>query len=372
MKAPCEPTLFTEENIWTGGLKVRHYPFRSKAVSLLPSPDRDIKGNVEFDFRMITRDDNLPASSLVLLLHGFNEKRWDKYLSWGEAICRGTGSAVLFFPIAFHMQRAPELWKNSRAMYRLSVKRRNLYPGIRCTSLSNAAISTRIQEHPSRLLWSGMQSYYDVIQLLNESREGRYDQICPDFSLNLFGYSIGGFLAEILKMSDPGGLFRDSKVCLFCSGPVFRSMSPVSRYILDSEANRALQDFLSGNPGFLLNDFDPVAGRAFLAMLDYGSFTGFREQFLQQHAREFYAIALKKDGVIPPVEVQRTLKGELGEIPVRVDEIDFPYPYSHENPFYATSGNGKERNLAFRQVFSRFCRFLVNRETETGGPGHAA
>ena len=57
-------------------------------------------------------------------------------------------------------------------------------------------------------------------------------------------YSIGCLLAEILKLANPKGYFTQSRLCLFCGGPVFDRLSPVSKFILDSEANVALYSYI--------------------------------------------------------------------------------------------------------------------------------
>jgi len=294
------------------------------------------------------------------MLHGFNEKSWDKYLSWGEALCHESGSAVLYFPIAFHMQRAPEIWSDRREMYHLSQQRQSSSPDLQCSSLSNAAISSRMEEAPERLLSSGLQSYYDVIQLLEECRRGKLEQLHPDFSLDIFGYSIGGLLAELLKLSNPGGHFTKSKLCLFCSGPVFSRLSPVSRYILDSEAHHALQNYLLGqeNPPAILNALDPDAQSTFLSMIDYKMLEQHREEKLRRYRNDIYAIVLEQDKVIPPEEVIRTLQGERRDSGIRVDLLDFPYPYSHETPFSQVPDHREASDKAFDQVFRNFGSFL--------------
>ncbi|MGW8315647.1 MAG: DUF6051 family protein [Bacteroidales bacterium] len=340
------------------GLRIHTHRFRSRASRLLIDHDRSIEGNREFNVQVMKTDDGRPASSLILLLHGFNEKSWNKYMDWGKFLCRETGSAVLFFPIAFHMQRAPEKWSDRREMYRLSNWRRERYPDLSCSSLSNAAISERIQQHPQRLIRSGLASYYDVVQLLQECHDGHLKELRKDFSLKVFGYSIGGYLATLLKLSDPMGLFNSARTCLFCSGPVLKKFSPVSRYILDSEANRVLQEYLEKDLLNGLDEADPVIMRTFLSLLDYEVLPQVREELLRINSRDIYAIALEKDRVSPSGEVSRTLKGKDGETGIRVDAFDFPYTYTHENPFAGSSENNEIRDWAFREVFHRFSDFM--------------
>ena len=59
----------------------------------------------------------------IILLHGLNERSWEKYGCWAEELARLTGKPVLLFPLAFHMNRSPNDWYNPRVM-RLYVKQR--------------------------------------------------------------------------------------------------------------------------------------------------------------------------------------------------------------------------------------------------------
>ena len=105
------------------------------------------------------------------MLHGFNEKYWDKYLPWAKRLMEQTGKAVVLFPIAFHMNRAPHEWCERRLMHEVSDLRKKTFPDVICSSLVNVAISTRLQAKPQRFVWSGLQTYYDVIRLIRHSRE---------------------------------------------------------------------------------------------------------------------------------------------------------------------------------------------------------
>jgi len=350
-------------------LQIIRYEFRSAASGFLSGTDQATASNQHFHIQIMKPADGRPAFRTVLLLHGFNEKKWDKYIPWGEAICRHTGNAVLFFPLAFHMQRAPQKWSLAHDMYQLSLERKLEYPGIQASSLSNAAISQRLQEKPQRLLLSGLESYTDLIQLITEIRKGKLKELRPDSGFDFFGYSIGGLLAEILKISNPDGIFSDSRVCLFCSGPVFRRLSPVSRHILDSEANRQVQ-------AFLLEELDgyfqqnrgcqvfasryPSGEKAFRSMLDYPFFPAYREKCLRRYSSQILALALRNDRVIPYHEVKHTLQGSRGNIETCVEALDFSFPCSHENPFPSHQSYQEEVNEARRKVFERVGEFLSN------------
>lgn len=295
------------------------------------------------------------------------KKNWDKYLTWGQAICEKTGNAVIYFPLAFHMQRAPDYWSNPRKMYELCEKRKKKFPNIIKSTLINVAISMRLQSMPQRFIWSGLQTYYDVIQLVEESKEGNHPMISRDAVFDFFAFSIGGLLAEILKLSNYRNYFSDSRVCLFCSGPVFNRLSPVSKFILESEASLSLYSYLVEHfDSFLKKDdhlrhyieVEHFEGEIFHSMLEYQKMRDYREAQFKKVEGQIYAIPLKKDKVIPSFEVINTLQGAFRNINIRVDEIDFDYDYIHENPFPVNGKEPQKVNTAFNQVFDKAGTFL--------------
>jgi len=82
--------------------------------------DINVDENRFFKYQIIKPFGVSKTKKVIFLFHGFNEKDWKKYLPWASAICEGTGSSVILFPIAFHMQRAPKYWSSKREMYKLS------------------------------------------------------------------------------------------------------------------------------------------------------------------------------------------------------------------------------------------------------------
>lgn len=331
--------------------------------------DISIEENRFFKYHIIKPAGVESTKKVVFLFHGFNEKDWDKYLPWAESICEGTGSSVILFPIAFHMQRAPKHWSNKRGMYKLSEERKKRYPNVVNSTLSNVAISMRLHSMPQRFIWSGLQTYYDIIQFIEECKEGKHDFISKDFEFDIFAYSIGGFLAQILKLSNHKNYFANTKVCLFCSGATFNRLSPVSKFILDSEANVALYSFLVEHfekmlqKDNLLNHYieeDHLEGKIFYAMLDYQKMRCFREELFKKYEDQIYAITLKKDVVIPSYEVMNTLKGAYHDIDIKVDELDFDREYTHENPFPSNGKPSQEFTNDFDTVFNKVCDFFNN------------
>jgi hypothetical protein len=225
----------------------------------------------------------------------------------------------------------------------------------------------RLHAMPQRFIWSGLQTYYDVIQLIDDLKKGNNKHIHKDLDFDIFAYSIGGFLAQILKLTNYKNYFENSKVCLFCSGATFNRLSPVSKFILDSEANVALYSYLVEHfdkmleRDNVLHHFikeDHLEGKTFSAMLDYQKMRPFREKLLKKYEHQIYGITLTKDEVIPSFEVMNTLQGAYRDINIRMDEMDFEYDYIHENPFPTNVANSQQVDECFEEVFNKVCAFL--------------
>jgi hypothetical protein len=329
--------------------------------------DSKIKENRFFSFPVLKKAGSGKVKKAIILFHGLNEKSWDKYLPWAAKLNELTGKAVILFPIAFHMNRAPGEWIDPRAMQKVVEEKKKLFPRTLKSSIANAAINTRLQFDPLRFMWSGLQSYYDVIQIMRSVRNGEYSFIEPDAKIDLFAYSIGFFLAEILMMTDTEGFFKDSKLFNFCGGPVLTRTSPVSKYILDSETNITVYTFFIDyldeeirKDERLKHYFDNghTEGEVFRSMLDYRKMTAFREEKFKKLSKRIFALGLKQDEVIPPFEIINTLKGEKRNIPVKVKVMDLPYTYDHVVPFPVNWNIEQEVDTAFNKVFKTASKFL--------------
>jgi hypothetical protein len=328
---------------------------------MLHLEDAGVRENLSFTFPLFSPGEGC-ANGLIVLFHGLNERSWDKYLPWAAKLVGETGKAVALFPTAFHMNRAPREWSSSRLMRGVAEQRRRLFPCLSCSTFANAAISTRLQLLPQRFFWSGMQTYQDFLQLLGEVRAGEHPRIRRDATVDLFGYSIGAFLAELLLMIDPLGELSRSHLFLFCGGTTVDRMSPVSRYILDSEAAMALHAFFVQDLDEHLRRNERLAhflgsehpeGYYFRSMLDHYSMRGVREDRLREVGKRMRAVALAGDTVIRPEEVVTTLQGFTRDIPVEVEVEDFPYPYRHENPFPPVRALGEQVDRCFERVFGK-------------------
>ena len=207
----------------------------------IDSKDFDIERNKYFNYYILKRADVEVAEGTIIFFHGLNEKKWDKYLPWAYELAQKTKKAIILFPIAFHMNRAEEIWSDRHKMAEVAQFRKKNYPENTSCSFVNAAISSRLEAHPQRIFWSGFQTYSDVIQVVKNIRNHQIKSISPETSIDLFGYSIGSFLSMILKMADPEGIFENSKLFCFCGGMTIDRMFPISKYIMDARAAIKMQ-----------------------------------------------------------------------------------------------------------------------------------
>jgi len=334
---------------------------------LLDIHDTDVKENISFRYHVFSPAGTKKAKKIVFMFHGFNEKYWHKYFPWAKYIADTTGKTVVLFPIAFHMNRAPQEWSNKRLMYDVSNRRKELFPNIIHSTMANAAISTRMHAKPQRFLWSGLQTYFDVIQLMDEFKSGQHPFIAPDAETDVFAYSIGAFLGEILMLTNHKNYFDKSKLVMFCGGPVFNRLSPVSKSILDSQANMAfysyyvehLESHLKSDEKLKHYLCESSEGVSFRCMLNYGVMSDYREKRLSAISDRLFAVSLKQDMVVPPYEIANTLQGKYRDIPTKVAICDLPYSYKHEDPFPALEKISDEIDAGFRRVFEPIGEFLL-------------
>jgi hypothetical protein len=329
--------------------------------------DTFISENTSFSYPVFVPE-NEESKKVILLLHGLNERSWVKYLAWAFYLAQETGSYVILFPISFHINRSPVSWKDPRAMLPLMQNRLKTFSQVNMSSFANIALSSRLTEDPMRFFSSGYQTAGDIVKLLNTIREGEHQLIPGTNSVNIFAYSIGAFLAEIILMGNPGNLFDVSKLFIFCGGSVFSNMRGTSRLIMDSKAfdkvyNYYMNDFektikvKSSLADFLR--FDQI-GIAFRSMIDFSRFKSFRESILKKLKEQIHSITLSKDTIIPADGVLATLCNWNNDMHGVAETWDFPYSYSHENPFpIFDSPLSQKVDDSFERVFSSARAFLA-------------
>jgi hypothetical protein len=142
-------------------------------------------------------------------------------------------------------------------------------------------------------------------------------------------------------------------------------MQGSSKLIMDSNAFDRVYSYY-------MNDFEknikgkkPLAdimnnnqiGMAFRSMIDLERFKNFRESLLKKLRTRIHSITLSEDKIIPPGGVISTLNSINNH---NVAEVwDFPYTYSHENPFPVLASPLSEKvDRCFERVFSKAREFL--------------
>lgn len=326
--------------------------------------DTLISENRLFSYPVFTPG-NTKSNKVILLLHGLNERSWVKYLVWAFWLAEYTDSYVILFPISFHINRSPASWKDPRTMLPFMKKRNSGLATINMSSFANIALSNRLTESPLRFFNSGYQTVTDITKLLLTIKNGQHRIIPQGGSINIFAYSIGAFLAQIILMGNPENLFDESKLFMFCGGSVFSNMHGSSKLIMDSQAfDKVYRYYLyefeksitgkSPLAGFLSKS---PTGMAFRSMIDLERFKTFRENLLTKLRNQIHSITLKMDTVIPAAGVVSTLNTVNH---TRMAEVwDLPYTYSHENPFPLFNNPlYQEVDRCFENVFSEARSFF--------------
>jgi len=333
----------------------------------LESADRDIVENREFRYSIFApKIDAAPAGRAsarpIILLHGLNEKSWDKYLPWAARLAEETDRPVILFPIAFHMNRAPEAWANPREMMGVAKERLRLFPELRTGSFANAALSHRIQFAPQRFVTSGLESYFNIVDLVRDIHQGRHPMFPPGTRVDLFGYSIGAALSELFLMANRDGLFSDSRAFLFCGGSILDKANPVSKAIMDEEAHRRLQSFLAAfardpasalgvDPAELIGvnrEIEIIRSMTFLDAIDDR-----REWIMRTVSDRITALVMSKDNVFHPDGMLASWQSNGGPALLRIAVADPPYRYSHEQPFPPRGENEEAVDEFFEEMIGR-------------------
>lgn len=322
--------------------------------------DSEISENREFSYPVFVPEEYSSRKAL-LLLHGLNERSWSKYLAWGLHLSRETGRCVILFPISFHINRAPSLWTDPRRMQEQVSRRISATTEKTLSSYANIALSTRLSEEPLRFFSSGYQTAFDIVKLMKQIRTGNHEIVTEGSTVDIFSYSIGVFLSQVLLMGNPGNLFPDTRLYMFCGGSVFSQMQGTSRHIMDSLAYRRLNDYYRNDfekeivrdhpfSGFLKST---QIGMAFRSMIDTERFRTLRESLIIKLKDRIRSVALRKDRIIPPEGIITTLSPALKSKASEIDVWDFPFDYSHENPFPLFSNNSsKDVDRSFERLIA--------------------
>ncbi|SCD18948.1 hypothetical protein PSM36_0112 [Proteiniphilum saccharofermentans] len=345
------------------GIDIRFFRFHSLSSNerggTLYCADSNISENFSFEYPVFTPSGKPKQEEAILLLHGLNERNWNKYLPWAEFLCLHTGKPVILFPIAFHINRAPATWSNPRNLVNVLNFRKEKYIDDCSISYANIALSDRISQSPERFYLSGRQTWADLTVLIEEIKTGRHPLFKEGAKIDIFAYSIGAFLSQVALMANQKGLFSDSRLFMFCGGSIFRSMFGISRNIMDKPAFEKMQQYyihVFGNEAGSVWERDN-AFNAFLQMITPERFRSEREKFFTRFRERIRGIALANDFVIPYHGVQEALGRKNTESTIQL--LDFPFQYTHENPFPHNAKDTTSVNNAFTNVFSRAVEFLI-------------
>jgi pimeloyl-ACP methyl ester carboxylesterase len=326
--------------------------------------DSEINENREFRYPVFLPEGYKQTNRAIILLHGLNEKSWDKYLPWARELVLRTGHAVVLFPISFHMNRMPDGWVDPRAMSGLSHLREEKHQGQRCSTFANAAISERLDNMPERFALSGYQSIMDLLNLVNHISSGKHPVFKEETEIHFFGYSIGAFLAQVLMIANPNGLLDKSRFVLFAGGTVFSHINGISRFILDQHAFEQLRTYYLNQDSWrrkTLKSYVKVLeikniARAFMAMLSPEYFSSLREKVFAEFNDRMMVYALRDDEVFP----EEHILANFHDSGVWVNRIDFPYNYCHETPFPVSSDPELSARVdrSFDHLFREMGNFL--------------
>lgn len=352
-----------EISIPGSAIKIHNIKFHSELTKGFSNvTDTTISENLEFSYPVFSPADQ-KSDKVILLLHGLNERSWIKYLVWAFYLAKNTGSYVILFPISFHINRSPSTWKDPRVMINFMKVRSSALGKIDRSSFANIALSDRLTEDPMRFFKSGYQTSNDIVKLFSSIRDGKHELIPSTSKFNIFAYSIGAFLSQIIMMGNPDQLFSDSKLFILCGGSVFSNMQGSSKLIMDKAAfdkvyNYYLNEFeetLTGKNVLVDYLSSNQIGLAFRSMIDLGRLKSFRENILNKLKDQIHSVTLMKDSVIPCKGIVSTL-----HTPEAVEIWDFPFPYTHENPFpvFDSPLSGKV-DYWFEKVFAKATLYLI-------------
>ena len=336
-----------------------------QAAPFCPAADTAIDENQQFRYVIFAPAGTSRFDRAIILLHGLNERSWQKYLTWAEDLVMTCGVPVVLFPIAFHMNRTPVAWITPRGLVPWLNRRKQEIKNLCNASFFNLALSSRLSVSPLRFYSSGLESAFNLIQLINDMKQGRHPLFTDSVRTDFFAYSIGALLAQVVLMADPYENLPDSRLFTFCGGSVFERMNGNSRDIMDQEAYQKIREYYLGEfHNFQRGQDGRQAGvsdkltNAFRLMIHSADPEDGRRMFFARAKDRIMMISLRKDTVIPTVGLHEATGQELAGYMTR--ELDFPYEYTHQSPF---PENGKihetELITSFRSVFDRAAGFLA-------------
>jgi len=247
-------------------------------------------------------------------------------------------------------------------MMPLVTARTTLLPDTRLSTFVNVALSTRMTISPQRFMVSGYQTAVDLAALIQSMREGSIPGIAAGGPADIFAYSIGALVTQVMMLSDPSPLPDDSRIMLFCGGSTFGLMNGTSKLIMDSRAFEKLLSFYLSWPDVPMNGsrdrltrlmHDTPEGEAFFAMTSLQRLRDLRGKPFSHYDGRLKAVTLAGDTVIPCQAIKDTLSGADTGI------WEPGYPCSHESPFPVLAGEKADAvDRTFDRLFDTAAGFL--------------
>ena len=350
--------------------EINAFQSRIPSAEFCALPDNTIMENQQFEYYVFSPSVTKTYNRAIILLHGLNERSWDKYQDWANDLASNCDCPIILFPIAFHINRSPKTWSTPRWIMPWLDRRKEQVADSTNSTFANLALSSRISNSPLRFYTSGRESAFNLIQLSKEIISGKHPLFHKGSGIDFFAYSIGALLAEVVLIADRQKIFRNSKLFSFCGGSTFEKMNGNAKDILDKEAYSRLQEyytsqFINGEhhkqyPGLFVNDDLEMA---FKSMISRDRFREKRIAFFNNAAERIKILTLKKDSVIPTRGAQEAVGTELEN--KLVEELDFPFEYTHQIPFPQHNKIPlKDREESFRMVFDRAAAFLLGTEAK--------
>lgn len=339
---------YDEKNV----ASIFHSLFRSKELE---------HSNDDFRYYLLIPDGSAGRGAIILL-HGLNERSWNKYMQWGMRLASDTGRPVVLFPSAYHMNRSPRSWIDRHLMTPLVTARTTMLPDTQLSTFVNVALSTRMSSSPQRFLLSGYQTLRDLASLTGTIRAGSHPSLPGGGPVDIFAYSIGALAIQVMMLSKPSLLPAESRMLLFCGGSAFGLMNGTSKLIMDSRAfERLVTFYLEWPEGKRSRDGDlfmqilngTPEGEAFYAMTSLNRLKNISGTPFINTGGKLKAITFAGDRVIPAEAVSATLQGADAEV------WSPSYPFTHENPFPVLAGDRSyEVDRTFDRLFTSAAGFF--------------
>jgi len=353
--------LGSDLRLSSSGIDIQFFDFKSNYISQKQggvNVDTDTE-NFQFVYPVFVPAKTRKFDKAILLLHGLNERSWNKYLTWAEYIASQLKRPVILFPIAYHINRSPLGWFNLRGLRQMTEDRKTSNGNDKTTTVANVILSQRISDRPYRFYSSGRQSYADVTDLVRNIKQGHHPLFTENAHIDIFAYSIGAFLSQVILLTNPDNIFSDSKLFMFCGGSIFSSMFGESRSIMDGPAFQKLvkyyvDDFISDTS---VDVADDNALNAFNSMISPERDQTERLSCFMKMKNRISGISLVRDRVIPYKGVKEALGDKCASDIIKL--LDFKHDYCHENPFPVGGKiDSNEVNHSFNTVFKQAIDFL--------------